>query len=81
MNFSKYSARINAKQVLARAGGHPEFVKESHITQGEMFDIKASDTKYHERDKNLCDVNSVNLNLANARIAAQRTQDEESNIS
>lgn len=67
---------LNAKQAVASADEHPEFITESHIRHVEMLVITESDTKYQKRDKNVHDFSKVNNHLTNARLAALETQDE-----
>lgn len=50
---------------------------ESHITNSEMLGIPELDTKYHKRNKNVRDVETVNKHLDDARLAALGHHDEE----
>lgn len=69
-NFTKNPVKLNAQQVFATAEDRPDIITESNITHPAMLGITESDTKYRKRDKNIRDIDTVNQNLADERLAA-----------
>lgn len=60
---------------MATAEDHPDIIAESNIMHDEM--LRMTTTTYTKRDKNVRDVDTVNKQLADARIAALGNLDEQ----